>query len=224
MEQKKLTILIEGNIGSGKTTLLKTLQNQIKLNEKVKVKVFLEPIDQWRDFRGVNVLEEYYKDFDQWSMKFQLLALLTIGDRLNDLEEINFMERSPISNMEIFATGLRRNNYLSEVEFGLLEKTRDMITKGFCPDLIIYNQTAPEVCMERIKIRNRPEDIEQLTLEFIQILHDRHNELFDQKSFNWKNKQIPILVFNSPLCIEGLPYAVNCLLQKIEQDLDVQIL
>lgn len=221
MCKKGFTILVEGNIGSGKTTLLRTIQSII---DKQKVKVFTEPINQWRNFHGVNVLQEYYNDFEGWSMKFQLLALLTLCDRLNHLGEINFTERSPISSMEIFAKGLRKNNFLDEVEYGLLEKTRAFITKEFKPDLIIYNETAPEVCMERIKKRNRQEDIEQLTPEFIQVLHDRHNELFNQNSLVWNGMKIPIYVFNSPSSVEKLPSMVKNLLCKIEQDFNMQIL
>lgn len=216
MEKKQIIILVEGNIGSGKTTLLKWVQGF----ESERIKVFTEPMDQWRNFEGVNVLEEYYKDFNCWSMKFQLLALLTIGDRMNDLREINFMERSPISSMEVFAKRLHEEGFLDKIEMGLLEKTREMISKNFKPDVIIYNKTAPERCLERIKIRDRAEDLEQLTPDFIQELHDRHEELFGQECLEWKGFKIPIYVFESPDGIEKVPTKLEELFKKIEQDLE----
>lgn len=221
MEKKQFTILVEGNVGSGKTTLLRMIRDRIKSDN---VKVFIEPIDQWRNFLGFNVLKEYYDNFKGWAMKFQLLALLTIGDRFNELSEINIMERSVISSLEIFAKRLSENGYLDKVEIGLLEKTRAMISKEFNPDLIIYNKTTPEVSMERIQVRARVDDLEQLTPELIQTFHDKHTELFSQEFLEWNGVQIPIYTFESPLGLDKIPPMLEELLKKIEQSFNIKIL
>ena len=48
--KKPYTVLIEGNIGSGKTTFLN------HFNKFDEVCLMTEPVEQWRDCSGVNLL------------------------------------------------------------------------------------------------------------------------------------------------------------------------
>lgn len=40
---------------------------------------------------------------------------------------------------------------------------------------IVYLRAKPEICLERIKTRNRPEE-QSITLDYLKQLHDRHEE------------------------------------------------
>ena len=48
--KRPITVCVEGNIGSGKTTLLHQLATDSNFE------VFQEPVDKWRDVRGMNLL------------------------------------------------------------------------------------------------------------------------------------------------------------------------
>lgn len=52
--QQPFTVFIEGNIGSGKTTFLEHFR---KFDE---VCLMTEPVEQWRDCGGVNLLVSIY--------------------------------------------------------------------------------------------------------------------------------------------------------------------
>lgn len=58
-------ISVEGNIGAGKSTLLSLLD----------MEVIKEPVDEWENTGGKNILEKYYEDPKRWAFTFQLNAL-----------------------------------------------------------------------------------------------------------------------------------------------------
>lgn len=49
--KKPITILVEGNIGAGKSTFLDYF-----LQYEDNFQILPEPVDQWRNFNGVNLL------------------------------------------------------------------------------------------------------------------------------------------------------------------------
>lgn len=49
------TVLIEGNIGSGKTTFLNHFQQF-----QDKICLITEPVEKWRNVKGVNLLVRFY--------------------------------------------------------------------------------------------------------------------------------------------------------------------
>ena len=60
-------IYIEGNFASGKSTLIKYLKSELG----DKIEFYLEPIDKWKDCKGVNLLKLMYKDPKQYSFHSQ---------------------------------------------------------------------------------------------------------------------------------------------------------
>ncbi|GBP29045.1 Deoxynucleoside kinase [Eumeta japonica] len=91
--QRPFTVFVEGNIGSGKTTFLEHFQ------QFDDVTLFTEPVQQWRDLRGWNLLEMMYKDPSKWAMAFQAYVSLTMLDmhRRPTSTPIKLMERSIFS-------------------------------------------------------------------------------------------------------------------------------
>lgn len=58
-------ISIEGNLGAGKTTLLSLLN----------ISCIKEPVDEWENLKGTNILKNYYEDPKRWAFTFQLNAI-----------------------------------------------------------------------------------------------------------------------------------------------------
>lgn len=74
---KVLKIAVEGNIGSGKTTFLSIFNQYAKKMSKNPM-ILPEPVDQWRNVKGVNILQLLTDDPIRWSFTFQLYVQFTM--------------------------------------------------------------------------------------------------------------------------------------------------
>ena len=57
-------VTIEGNIGAGKTTLLERFEHSLSSEDKCKIKINHEPVDEFQKFWGndmINPLLDFYK-------------------------------------------------------------------------------------------------------------------------------------------------------------------
>lgn len=65
------TVFIEGNVGAGKTSFLSFFK---KFDEFL---VLEEPIEKWKDLKGVNLLDLKFKEPEKFQFPFQHYATLT---------------------------------------------------------------------------------------------------------------------------------------------------
>ena len=70
--KRPFTVIVEGNIGSGKSTFLEYF------NTKTIVDVLTEPVEEWRNLCGHNILQLMYEDPSRWSHLFQSYVQLTM--------------------------------------------------------------------------------------------------------------------------------------------------
>jgi deoxyadenosine/deoxycytidine kinase len=101
--KRKLKISIEGIIGCGKSRLMDYLA-------KVKdVQLIQEPVEEWKNWHGKNILKEFYNKPKEYCFLFQNTALQSATRAV--LEKTNatvkITERSPHS-AHLFATKLRK--------------------------------------------------------------------------------------------------------------------
>ena len=54
-----VVLSVEGNIGAGKSTFISLLRTQLGLDNLETVD---EPVEKWKNVRGKNMLEAFYKD------------------------------------------------------------------------------------------------------------------------------------------------------------------
>ena len=176
------TIAIEGNIGSGKTTFLKHLQT-FNTETTKHIECFGEPIDKWRDVRGLNLFQLLSEDINRWCFPFQSyvqLSMLEVHQKVPKSPEVavKLMERSLYSERYCFVENLYRRTHLREEEYAILDEWFQYLIKSepkVGVDLIIYLRTDPEVVFDRIQKRNRSEE-QNLTIEYLKNLHDLHEE------------------------------------------------
>ena len=174
----KVVYSLEGNIGSGKTILLKLLQKHIP-----SIHVSSEPVSQWQQVGGHNLLQQYYNDPHRWSYTFQNYALLTRSNNLKlsvaenkTKENIIFSERSIVADREIFAKLLWKQNKMSSLEYNLYHKFYEDLQKVYELPIRhkhIYLKTNPEICLERIKKRSREEQ-KAIDMSYLKDLHGLH--------------------------------------------------
>jgi len=162
--RKPTIISVEGNIGSGKTSILKSLSQHISTeNIRRDIYIMLEPIDEWnniKDRNGKTILSLFYEDRTKYSLAFQTLVCITIRDRLiqivQDLPNIKYIvcERSLTSSRSVFAQMLKDSGHMTDLEYSVyLELFTDSTTDWMEPSEMIYIDTSPTICIERINQR-----------------------------------------------------------------------
>ncbi|XP_050759950.1 thymidine kinase 2, mitochondrial isoform X3 [Gymnogyps californianus] len=155
-DDRKTVICIEGNIASGKTTCLDYFAQTTSLE------VLTEPVTKWRNVRGHNILGLMYQDAARWGITLQTYIQLTMLEQHTRpmISPIRMMERSIHSAKYVFVENLYRSGKMPEVDYVVLTEWFDWIQNNtdVSVDLIVYLQTSPEVCYERLKRRCREEE------------------------------------------------------------------
>lgn len=191
----RVIVFVEGNIGIGKTTLLDFL-------EQAGYKVYRE----FRDLLGAeylennqekNIIELFYSDRKKYAFALQMAAL---HSRMQDLlegvfelhhsnrdKEIIFMERSVLTDMNVFEPTLYEEGDLNLAEHCIYEKLSDQnlahFTKILEPYTVVfaYLEGSAELCLERINLRARDGE-EKISLDYLTELQKKHDEWLKKKS------------------------------------------
>ena len=186
---------IEGNIGSGKSTIIAAL----KKNENENFIFLPEPVDIWNeitDTSGVTILEKYYQDSKRYAFSFQMMAYIT---RLNQLKNIIansnenaiiITERCLYTDSEIFAKMLYDTGKIEHIEYSIYKRWFDEFAEISKLSGIIYIKTTPDVCAQRITLRNRKG--ETIPIDYLEMCHQYHE--------TWIIKNIPV-IGNPPVLI-----------------------
>jgi deoxyadenosine/deoxycytidine kinase len=155
-------ISLDGNIGAGKTTLLNMLKRYITNMNIKNIHIIKEPVDLWE---RTGILEKFYKDKNKIGAFFQLFVLETLIDALRSkINELTgkynmhyiITERSIESTRWVFAQMLYDDGIISKEEMKCYFYVYDSSeNKKFIPLSIIYLNTPPEICAERIIKRSR---------------------------------------------------------------------
>jgi len=89
-------------------------------------------------------------------------------------KNIVISERSVISDKHIFAYNGKKSGLFTELEWALYEEYFNWLTSQFSAnkiDGIIYLNTDPEVCANRINKRGRSEEKDSVCLEYLKCIH-----------------------------------------------------
>jgi deoxyadenosine/deoxycytidine kinase len=201
---KHITIVsIEGNIGSGKSTLLETLKTIFKENSNV---LFLrEPVDEWekiKDKDGNTMLQKFYANQKEYSFAFQMMAYIsrltilreTVRDIMNKVslnqdknendkneKYIIITERSLYTDKFVFAKMLYDQGKIEDVMYQIYLNWFDEFAKDFPVNDVIYVNTDPTKCYERIHKRARVGE-EVIPLAYLTACHDYHNAFLDERT------------------------------------------
>ena len=191
-------VSIEGNIGSGKSTLLETLKTIFKENSNV---LFLrEPVDEWekiKDNDGNTMLQKFYANQELYSFAFQMMAYIsrltilreTVRDIMNKVSLKNnkhendkyiiITERSLYTDKFVFAKMLYDQGKIEDVMYQIYLNWFDEFAKDFPVNDVIYVNTDPTKCYERIHKRARIGE-EVIPLAYLTACHDYHNAFLDE--------------------------------------------
>ena len=192
----KYIISVEGNIGSGKSTLLQRLKLELNELGNYTIVYLPEPVDSWNtitDTDGKTIIEKFYADQKKYAFSFQMMAYITRLTQIKRaLEEapnntIIITERCLYTDKYIFAKMLYDSDTMSHIEYTIYLKWFDEFAAYTQLSGIIYIETTPEVCLERVAKRSRSgEDLIPLTYLI----------LCDKYHYEWINKTKDSLVLN----------------------------
>ena len=155
-------IAIIGNVGAGKSTLLNSLRQELDHNS---FHFLDEPEEEWRkitDEKGINPLEYFYKEPKKYAFNLQVLAFIT---RLNTIQKAqrehpnkhHLSERCLEEDRHVFARKLNAGGMITNIEYKTYLAWYE--TQAIKPDLLFYIETPVDICLERIRMRDRPEEL-----------------------------------------------------------------
>lgn len=182
---KPYIISIEGNIGTGKSTFLENLESVMKKSDSKYSNSILflkEPVDIWesiKDEEGRTILEKFYKNKKRYSFTFQVMAyisrltLLKRAIKENPQCKIIIIERSLIADKNIFMQMLYDDGQVEKMEYEIYNRWYDEFLEDYRVDAVIYLDSEPTVCAERINRRNRNGE-DGIPLAYLEKCRDYH--------------------------------------------------
>ena len=180
-------ISIDGNIGSGKSTLMGNLKSYFSNNKNI---VFLkEPVDEWEtitDENGTTILEKFYENPLKYGFSFQIMAYISRLDVIRkeikkNPNAIFISERSLFTDKLVFAKMLFDAGNIELVNYKIYLKWFDTFADDFPVSKVIYVNTDPEMCHQRIVKRSRTGE-NNIPLEYLQNCHKYHTNMLDINS------------------------------------------
>ena len=169
-------ILLEGNIGAGKSTVGRMLKASDSFD------FIEEPVHAWRSGFASNLLGLFYRDMNRWAFTFQIVAFITRAKTWKEVLALTdhsrvVLERSVFTDRHVFATNMHLIGAMSDAEWEVYCGLWDFLVTNYCvqPDGILYLRTPAEMCVERIKVRDRTEEA-GIALEYLQQLEELHDK------------------------------------------------
>jgi len=191
---KPIIFTVDGNIGSGKSTFISELKNYIKniSLQDVNIVFVQEPVDEWNkitDKNGDTILTNFYRDQDKYAFSFQIMAIVTRYEKLLEAiseayileKETNnksyiLVERSIITDKYIFAKMLYESGKISDIDYKIYNKWYNIIHPTIKINKILYIQTSPTICKQRIINRNRNGE-DNIDIEYLNQCHTYHENM-----------------------------------------------
>ncbi|AEW69616.1 deoxynuclease kinase [Helicoverpa zea nudivirus 2] len=178
---KSFNILIEGNIACGKSALLNHFKN---LDSFTAIE---EPLHQWTNFKGYNLLHGMGLDPVKWFAAFQTYICTTMFEAHTRPVRTPFkiMERSLLSVqncfIDAFASSIMAKSDPTDADSmallnaDVLKSLCEVLIDSVRIDLIVYMRTDPSVAMERTIRRGRMEE-SHIELPYLEKLHELHED------------------------------------------------
>ena len=194
---RQKTILIEGNICSGKSSLIKYIENNPDHISSL-IETIYEPVNLWRDLRGENLFKLFSQNPKKYAFPFQSYVQKTMFTShmktLNPSKQFKIMERSIYSARYCFCENLYENGLLDKCEMSIIDSWFQYLTQNFIrpPNLIVYLEASPEVLVNRIRVRGRPEE-QFIDLHYLFKIGEKYDSFLKSNIFGI----IPIIRINT---------------------------
>lgn len=207
---------VEGNIGSGKSTLVKLLKDILPASFSDAKFIFLqEPVSIWKtvtDENGTDVIEKFYANKSEYAFSFQMMAYISRLSQLRNVckknpNSIIITERSVFTDRNVFAKMLYNDKLIKEIDYKIYNMWFDEFIKEVPLSGLIYLNTEPEKCKERIIKRNRNGE-EDISIDYLANCKKYHDI--------WVNssEKTPLIIDGNSDFLE-LPETLNEIIEKV---------
>lgn len=179
-----IILSVEGNIGSGKSSLMRRIQHRLPSN----VKLLMEPVHLFSDYKGSNPLKTFYADPKRYGFFLQThiidSQLAHFQNKVQQREEDEGKIRLLISERNlyspiIFTHTLFKSECLAPMERDkLIEHSQNVLettlpNKSMGADYLFYLHLRPTNCKKRIQVRGR-EGEEGITTQYLSRLEHEY--------------------------------------------------
>jgi deoxyadenosine/deoxycytidine kinase len=198
---------IVGNIGAGKSTVLEHIAKTMTTST---CRILPEPIELWRSpiAEDETPLSCLYSDPHRHGFTFQMFAMQTrLQQQLSALSSegrssnaIFVVERYCASIKDVFIEDAFQQGVVDAFQYHtyahLKQFARDLIHGKVeeVDHITIYLRTDPVKCMHRMLRRNRAEECQHVSLEYLTRLHDLHEASYCHHSSNHETQTWTIQV------------------------------
>ena len=173
-------VSIEGNIGSGKSTLVERLRDTLPAEEYHFLE---EPVDAWEsitDEQNVSVLARFYEDQHKYAFSFQMMAYISRLALLKDAmaahpTKVIVTERSVMTDKHVFAKMMHDEDKIGTIDYKIYLRWFDYFLREIPETKMVYVNTSPKVCHERVRSRNRGGE-QQIPLEYLETCNAYHED------------------------------------------------
>ena len=181
--RKKIFMAVLGNVGSGKTTTVELLVDRYDIPTEP------EPVKEWRK---MGILKAFYEDIsaegeergkNRMAYEFQTMVLST---RLASYKKLNWandrysvVDGHILSDKFVFADKLHADRLMNDDEkrwYDYHYLTLGKLVPRWEPDAIVYLNTDTKTCMDRIRERNRREEV-GITIDYLTSLDVRYKNM-----------------------------------------------
>ncbi|XP_028922322.2 deoxyguanosine kinase, mitochondrial isoform X1 [Ornithorhynchus anatinus] len=230
-----LRLALEGNIAVGKSTFVKLLTETFP-----DWHVAAEPVETWQKVQAegtreqrpvVNLLDLMYREPTRWSFTFQTFSCLSrFKSQLAPFPEglartpgaVQIFERSVYSDRYVFAKTLFESGSLNALEWAVYQDWHSFFLRQLTPrarlHAFLYLRAAPQVCLERLRRRARPEE-KDVGLDYLEKLHAQHEDWFVHKTTELHFadlKKAPVLLLDVDRDFADDPAEQKALVNKVK--------
>ncbi|CAD8085235.1 unnamed protein product [Paramecium sonneborni] len=214
MDKKFIIVSLEGNVGAGKSTLFEILRKEfpkaIFLMEPLEqwqkvhgnpnlniLEKYYSDIQRWGFTFQIYAYQSRLMAWDRQlravlkEQKLQQIDNNQFSSPSTNAEDepiLVFTERSIESARELFFKLCYNDGTINELEYHIYEEFYEWLMehyKQYLVDCVIYVNTPPEMCLERLNRRGRQEEA-CVPLDYLKKLHQRHEDWLSENTNKFK--------------------------------------
>ena len=221
MSNIRVNILFEGNIASGKSSLLRHIQNLY-----TNVHIRWEPVDEWVNHNGHNILNEYYANPKEKGFEFELKVLNSMARRAKRSmpwsSNYCFEERSIDAAIQVFCPYMLESNFLTPHQMELIKETASNCLTGSeknsHPSYIVYCRSNPSQCFERNKSREGSLHNKGVPLEVFEAVHRNYENWLRKNYATVQGRETRVFILDTTLTIQQTLVELMRILEIIQRE------
>ena len=161
---------------------------------------------------ALRIIYENQKENSFW---FQVLAYITRLRNFMSIVEANpdkiiVCERSIYTDKYVFARMLYEAGNINEIEWKTYCYWFDTFKEKTKVDVILYVNTKPDECFNRINKRSRPEEVNKISKDYLTICHNKHLQWFNESE-----DKSNIIYINGHESVENVMNNVNQIINNL---------